>query len=75
MAKVTNTTRPPKGLKLGQAFICDAGCATYLDGAQMQYTVMVKVRGDFPDTLAYFDTLEDAQLFADVKSAQVVKAR
>ena len=74
MAKVTKQYIAPKGLKVGYAFIYDAGRAVYLDGAEMRYEVMVKSRGMLPDTTAYFDTYEDAQLFADTKNAQVAKS-
>lgn len=71
MAKITKDYSVPRGVKLGQAFIQDSGVAQYLDGAQMQYTVLVKTRtnGFFNETLAYFDTLEDAKLFVDAKNA------
>ena len=72
MAKVTKQWDAPRGVKVGQAFIHDSERPEYLDGAQMRYSVDQRVKGEkFHRTLAYFDTLEDAQLFADAKNALV----
>jgi hypothetical protein len=58
-----------KQLKL--AFVHDNGSPQYLDGSMMQYQVE---DGPYPfgKTLAFFDSLEHAQLFAKALASKTV---
>ena len=59
-----------KETKLGPVSVTDWGTPEYLDGAQMQFMVTYKKRGDrFDRCAAYFAELEHAIAFAELLRA------
>lgn len=51
-----------KETRIGKATVVDYGQPEYLDGAQMQYNVVLRKRGEASQYLAYF--AEEAHAFA-----------
>ena len=51
-----------------KVYVADCKRPEYLDGAMMQFTVTEKEKYPCGRTLAYFDTREDALLFATAKA-------
>ena len=67
-AKVVTRWGAP-GVCVGQACVRDHSDPIYLDGAQCQYVVELKLRGGRTETVAYVYGLEHALLLADALNA------
>lgn len=69
--------RKTKTVNVGQNIsVEDYGEPQYLDGAQMQFSVTAKKRGDnYGMSVAYFYSKADARLFAEAKALSIANAK